>query len=197
MALADIINKIISDAEASAKEVSASADAAVSEIRSRTKRAIVEYERRQTKVLEAELKHRRKTALSRASRKAGLILSRARRQAVEKVLSEVEREIVDNEKFYLDFLRLATASLGKDFRPSSEKAVWYLPAAVGEMTRRFLEENNLASDEDEFVEDGNIKAGFKVDLPRVSYNLTLERFLADRRDELEPFVLKEFSFSDG
>lgn len=183
-----LVAKIKSDADAAVAAAKAEGAAAVSTIERETEMEVDVLRSEHEQMLKKRLAHLELVAISKAKQDANIALQQAKRNEVDSLFATVITELAEQPTAeYVSFFGAYASRL-----VPSHISVNVVRAPEGriEETVSILEKIGITG---EVVADRAINAGFVVDAKDGVYDVTLNRFMQERRAELEIRVIEKLN----
>lgn len=178
MALNDITNKILEEAEVKKHQVEKETDALIKEIEKEEEEEILELEERHQTKLEREKRHKKQKAESRVGQKIKLIKESIRQKHVNKVFDDVYQNLVN---LPAQEYKAMISSLLKEV-PKTMQGVIKVPDSRLEETKQVLQEQNLSFGVES---DSDLEGGFQILGDKNNFNYSFERIVSGARDNYE------------
>jgi len=187
MALHDITQKILDDANAEAQRIRRDAKAQIKRIIADAEAQKKARERASDQETERIIAQRERAALSRARRGAQQAIAAAKRAAIDDVLARVRAAIVDaDDARYAQFLTRFIAAVPEGERGAISAV--RVPPQRRAVTQDVLAKTGITAP---LTDDATIDAGVVLVGADADYDLTLARVLADRARELEAQITQK------
>lgn len=181
MALQDITTKILDDAQKEAAQIAQRASDDAARIASDAQAAKKAQERATDQETERVIEQRERTALSRARREAQQIVTNAKRAAIDAVVADARTQMVDaDDALYTQFVQSLLATVPAEARAAMTEI--RVPAARRAVSEKCLADAGFAAP---IVEDAQIAAGVVLVGTDADFDLTVDRVIADRMQDLE------------
>lgn len=181
-----LIEKIKQDAAAAVAEVKAKGAAEVEGIQRETDAAIAALVESHKVSLKKQQEQMELVAVSRAKQAGNIALQQAKRDQIDELFAEVEKELVEqsSEQYVSFFQKYATEILPSQVTVTAVQA----PASRQSETKQILDKLGLVG---EVKVDAGIKAGFILTANDGVYDVTLGRLMSEKRAALEMMVVNK------
>jgi len=181
MALADITEKIVADSKQEASRIIADAEIRAGEIKKEAEEKEKAIRERFVKNVPEKQARETRKALTVAQSRARAELQKEKRNLVEEVFSKAIEEIKTLPSTqYEELIAQACSGISGDM-----EAVVYAPKGKKKEIENALKKAGLS-----FVvnEDAHVSSGCRIVSANAEYDLTFERMIADKREEMEIMV---------
>lgn len=184
MSQTSLIEKIKQDAAKAVTEIETAAAAEIETITQETSAVVQVKETANKAALEKELAHNELVAVSKAKQAGNIAFQSAKREEINALFTELQKEIVEmNEAEYIAFVSAVAASV----LPEKVEATKVLaPAARVAETEKILHALHIKAD----ISTTPIAAGLIVNTEDGVYDASIDRLITERRPELEIELMK-------
>lgn len=184
MSQASLIEKIKQDAAKVVAEIQAASAAEIETITQETSAAVQAKEAVNKTLLEKELAHNELVAISKAKQVGNIAFQSAKREEINALFAELQKEIVGmDETEYVSFVSAVAASI----LPEKIEVLKVLaPAARLAETEKVLKSLHIKGE----VQSAPISAGLIVHAADGVYDASIDRLITERRPELEIELMK-------
>lgn len=181
-----LVAKIIADTDVVVSDIEAQAAARVKAIEQETEEKVAVLRETHAAALKKQQAQEELVAVSRAKQDGHLAVQRAKRQEIDELFSELEKELIEQsaDDYVTFFTKYAREIVGEGVRVVSVEA----PMNRLAETKRVLDNLGLSG---EIVGSKAISAGFLLSTEDGVYDATLKRMMSNRRAELEMQVMQQ------
>lgn len=180
MALVDITNKIITDAETEAKRIVSHAESEAARIRAEAEKHADTSEHDAKVHIEKTLQDNERKIAASATQEVKMSLEAFRSEGIATVFERAQNSVVQlDDAAYEAFLHKLVESLPNDLHGTAE-----VPEARIAITKKVVAAKGL----DLSVTAGDVSAGLKIESDVCDFNLTIESLLARIREQYEVAV---------
>ncbi len=184
MALVDITNKIIAEAEAVVAEIKRETATKVAQIAELSEQKLAEQKRAKIAQLDAQIASAQKVALSKARRDARSVVDNARRTMIDEVLTGATAQIADlDDETYGQWIGKLLNTI-----PTSERetiAQVFAPEMRLTITQKICAQYQISAP---VSADEAISAGLRLESDTLAFDMTAKQFVNDTKSELEPMI---------